>query len=173
MHSHHCDVSIYFRVTWHNVYRSLSTKSLVMLRTIWAYLIYTWGGLHRYFGNKSHILDEHRSAVHYFSQAYEIDPTFRRARLARGVLLGRELGQINEALSDFNALIREDAHYGEAVFNRAMLFQQIGNYKAALADLEAYLALPEEPNDFQVEARRLAVLLRELLDEKKNLNEGM
>ena len=137
-----------------------------MLRTIWAYLVYTWGGLHRYFGNKSHIPGEHWSAVHYFSKAYEIDPTFRRARLARGVLLGRELGRINEALSDFNALIREDADYGEAVFNRAMLFQQMGNYKAALADLKIYLSLPEEPNDFHEEATRLVVLLQALLDEK-------
>ncbi|MCZ7674507.1 MAG: hypothetical protein M5U34_48965 [Chloroflexi bacterium] len=55
-----------------------------MLRFLWAYLVYTWGGLHRLFGNKNSMRSEHEAAVHYFSKAYEIDPTFQRVRLERG-----------------------------------------------------------------------------------------
>ena len=135
-----------------------------MLRFIWAYLVYTWGGLHRLFGNKNNLRHEHEAAVRYFSRAYEIDPTFRRARLERGTLLWRELSRSQEALADFDALIEEDAGYGPALFLRALVAQEHGRYQDALDDLDAYLALPE-PESYWDEARRVATLLRELLQE--------
>ena len=96
-----------------------------MLRFLWAYLVYTWGGLHRYFGNQNAMRSEHEAAVRYFTKAYEIDPTFLRVRLERGVLLFRELGRTDEALADFDALVEEDPIYAApALFNRAMLAQQ-------------------------------------------------
>ena len=91
-----------------------------MLRFLWAYLVYTWGGLHRYFGNQNAMRSEHEAAVRYFTKAYEIDPTFLRVRLERGVLLFRELGRTDEALADFDALVEEDPIYAApALFNRA------------------------------------------------------
>jgi len=134
-----------------------------MLKTIWAYLVYTWGGLHRYFGNHSHIQREHEMAVSYFARAYTIAPDYRQARLARGILLSRELQRYDEALIEFNWLLARDETDGKAMLNRAMLYQQIGNFGAALADFEAYAALGGEHVD---EAERTAVILRELLAEK-------
>jgi tetratricopeptide (TPR) repeat protein len=132
-----------------------------MLRFLWAYLVYTWGGLHRYFGNKNSMRSEHEAAIRYFSKAYEIDPTFRRVRLERGVLLFRELGRMDEAQADFDALLAEDAEYGPALFNRAMLAQQNGRYPEALTDLEAYLSLDDY--EYRREADLLAGLLRAML----------
>lgn len=134
-----------------------------MFRFILAWLVYTWGGLHRYFGIKNNIRAEHEAAVRYFTRAYQIDPTFYQARLARAVLLWRELGRLNEALGDLNALIAADPTYGPALFNRAIVAQASGRYKAALADLEAYLALPDA--DYAGEAGRMAALLREILND--------
>jgi len=134
-----------------------------MLSTVWAYLVYTWGGLHRYFGNQSHIRSEHETAVSYFARAYTIAPDYRQARLARGVLLSRELGRYDEALAEFNWLLARDAADGEAMLNRAMVYQQIGDFEAALADFEAYAAQGGVHVD---EAERTAVILRELLAEK-------
>ena len=139
-----------------------------MLRNIWAYIVYTWGGLHRYFGNKNHILMEHKLAVLYFSKAYEINPDFRQARLARAVILFRELNQINEALADFNALLAQDPQDGDVLFNRGLLYQQISNYKMALADFDAYLALPE-PQLYWEEVGRTAVVLRDIIEERKRM----
>ena len=134
-----------------------------MLNTVWAYLVYTWGGLHRYFGNHSHIRSEHETAVSYFARAYTIAPDYRQARLARGVLLSRELGRYDEALAEFNWLLARDDADGEARLNRAMLYQQIGDFEAALADFEAYATQGGAHVD---EARKTAVILRELLAEK-------
>lgn len=133
-----------------------------MLRFLWAYLVYTWGGLHRYFGNKNAMRNEHEAAVRYFSKAYDIDPTFQRVRLERGVLLFRELGRIEEAQADFDALLAEDPEYAPALFNRALLAQQNGRYQDALRDLEAYNTL--NPTEYQKETAHLIRLLRDLLD---------
>lgn len=133
-----------------------------MLRFLWAYLVYTWGGLHRYFGNQNAMRSEHEAAVRYFTKAYEIDPSFLRVRLERGVLLFRELGRMDEALADFNALVEEDPIYAApALFNRAMLAQQNGRYQDALNDLEAYIAL--SPRDYLQETQHLLVVLRSLI----------
>ena len=133
-----------------------------MLRFLWAYLVYTWGGLHRYFGNQNAMRSEHEAAVRYFTKAYEIDPTFLRVRLERGVLLFRELGRPEEALADFDALVGEDPFYAApALFNRALLAQQDGRYPDAIHDLETFLALA--PRQYLQEANHLLVVLRTLV----------
>ncbi|MFQ5399439.1 MAG: hypothetical protein ACE5E7_07560 [Anaerolineae bacterium] len=133
-----------------------------MIRFLWAWLVYNWGGLHRYFGIKNNLRREHEAAVHYFGHAYRMDPTFRRARLERGILLWRELGRLEEAQADFDALLAEDPAYGPALLNRALVAQESGRYRDALRDLEAYLALPEK-EPYWAEASRTAALLRALL----------
>jgi tetratricopeptide (TPR) repeat protein len=134
-----------------------------MLRFIYAWLVYTWGGLHRYFGNQNSMRSEHERAVHYFTRAYEIDPDFRQARLARAILYFRELGRSQEALADFNALLADDPTYAEALLNRAMLAQEHGRYQDALDDLQAYLQLA--PDQHLIEVQRMAATLQALLDE--------
>ncbi len=134
-----------------------------MLKFIWSWMLYTWGGLHRYFGNKNSLSREHDLAAHYFARAYGVDPTFREARLQRAVLLGRELGRTDEALAEFDALLADDGAYKSALLNRGLLLQDNGRFQAALADIEAYLQLPE-PDSFQEEAVRIADLLREIID---------
>ncbi len=134
-----------------------------MFRLIWSYLIYTWGGLHRYFGIQNGMKNEFERAVHYFSRAYEIDSSFKRARRERGILLWRELRRFDEALQDFNALLQEDPADAEALFNRAMTHQEIGRSQAALDDFAAYLLLPAAQN--RDEARRMMALIQSLLAE--------
>lgn len=133
-----------------------------MWRVIRAYLLYTWGGLHRYFGNLNNLPREHERAVHYFTRAYDVNPAMREARLARAVILWRELERIKEALLDFDALIQEDPAYGAALLNRALVYQQAGDYQRALDDLESYLALPPD-RDYRDLAERIEPLLRDLV----------
>lgn len=133
-----------------------------MLRTIYAWLIYTWGGLHRYFGNRSNMRSEHEKAVRYFSRAYRIDPTFSQARLARAVLLWRELGRLEEARQDLDALLAAQPNYAEALINRAMVAQEDGRFQDARVDLEAYLRQPH--TDYAHEAARILAVLREITE---------
>jgi tetratricopeptide (TPR) repeat protein len=132
------------------------------MRFLWAWLLYTWGGLHRYFGIQNSIVREHERAIHYFSRAYEVDPTFRAARLHRGILLGRELGRIEEAIADFDALLAEDPTYNLALFNRGMMWLENGRFPQALTDMEAYLTLADPSDENWPDAQRIVRLLQDL-----------
>ncbi len=135
------------------------------MRFLWAWLLYTWGGLHRYFGIQNSMAREHERAIHYFSRAYDVDPTFRAARLHRGILLGRELGRIEEAIADFDALLAEDPTYNLALFNRGMMWLENGRFPQALADITAYLELADPSDENWPDAQRIVGLLRDLEQE--------
>jgi tetratricopeptide (TPR) repeat protein len=72
------------------------------------------------------------------------------------------MGCHEEALADFDALLEEDPDYGEALLNRAMIAQERGQYSEALADLEAYLALSNENDEYWSIASRTVILLRDI-----------
>lgn len=132
------------------------------MRFAWAWLLYTWGGMHRYFGIQNSLAREYERAIHYFSRAYDVDPTFRAARLHRGILLGRELGRISEAIADFDALLEEDPTYNLALFNRAMMWMENGRFSQALEDMEAYLELSDATDENWEDANRIVRLLRDI-----------
>ena len=136
-----------------------------MFRLLLARLYFMWGSLHRNFGNKSSFQREHRHAVRRFTQAVELDPHLHEARLSRGIVLFREMGRLDQALADFDALLEDDPHYAPALLNRALLAQERGHYAAALDDLEHYLALPVEDKEYYRMATRTAAMLREIVAE--------
>lgn len=136
-----------------------------MFRLLLARLYFMWGSLHRNFGNRSSFQREHRHAIRRFTQAIELDPHLREARLSRGIILFREMGRLDQALADFDALLEEDPHYGPALLNRALLAQEQGRYATALHDLDRYLALPAEDGEYYRMAARTADLLREIVAE--------
>lgn len=136
-----------------------------MYRTILARIYYMWGSLHRNFGNQSSFIREHRSAIHRFTQAYQMDPSLRKARLDRGIIFYREMGMLDEAMDDFDALLDEDPTYSPALLNRAMVYQERGLYAEALSDLEAYLDLPMEDEGYWQIASRTTDLLKAVIAE--------
>lgn len=137
-----------------------------MWRVIKSYLLYTWGGLHRYFGNHNNMPGEHKRAIHYFTRAYEVNPNMQEALLARAIILWREMERIGEALIDLDALIAVDPDYGAALLNRALLYQQTGSYERALADLQQYLSLPRD-DEYRDLAERMEPLLRDLVEDER------
>ena len=136
---------------------------MIFFRLLLARIYYLWGSLHRNFGNQNGFRREQEAAVKRFSQAYALDPNLREARLDRGILYWREMGQIEAALADFNALLEKDPAYGPALLNRGMVAYESGRYADALADMEAYLQLPKEDGEYWLIAERTAGLLRELV----------
>ena len=138
-----------------------------MFRFFLAYLIYSYGGMYRLVGNRYNMSEAHQMAVRLFSWAYQIDTSYRKARLDRGVLYWRELGKVKEALADFDALLDEDAEYSAALFNRAMAYQSCGRFPDAIQDLEYYLQLASaKEDDYYLTAQRNLLLLRGLLDDE-------
>lgn len=136
-----------------------------MWKFIYSWMLYTWGGLHRYFGNQNVIRHEFERAVHYFSRAYEVDPTFVNARLQRAVLLSRELGQHEAALVDLNGVLDVEPDNQEALFNRAMTYQTMGQYVEALTDFERFLTRSQPGDGYADEARRITAVLRDIIQD--------
>lgn len=143
---------------------SVTASVYLLLRRLAARIIHMRGSLHRNFGNTSSFSREHRAAFYCFSRAYELDPAFRKARLDRAVLLWRELGEVEGALLDFDAMLAEDPQDQPALLNRAMALQEQGRYRDALTDLEIYLQLPPENAEYTAAAARSAELLRSILE---------
>ncbi|MDT8306253.1 MAG: tetratricopeptide repeat protein [Anaerolineae bacterium] len=128
-----------------------------------AQLLFTWGGLHRYFGNTNGVRHEYERAAHYFDRAYRADPNFDQALLAAAVLRYRELGRVDAAIDDLSGLLAANPAHSSARFYRAMAYQEAGRYQEALQDLQAFLdrAQPGDPNFDS--ALRMAGLLDDLV----------
>lgn len=117
------------------------TPSVVNCFEMWqfyvSYLIYYGGLIYRYVG-------AYQTAAFYFGQAYKIDPSFTRARLDQAILLWRELAQYNQALEYLTLLANqpEQEHLLPDIWlNRAMIYQAQGQFPAAMADLQQFMAL--------------------------------
>jgi tetratricopeptide (TPR) repeat protein len=142
---------------------------MLLFRLLIARFFYLWGSLHRHFGNKSSFRREHHLALRCFEHAVRYDPHLYPARLDRAILLWRELGQVDEALDEFDALLAAEPDYAPALLNRALAAQAAGDYHSALANLERYLELPATAGvdaEYRAIAGRTAALLRELLNEQ-------
>ena len=114
------------------------------------------------------MLSEHERAIHYFSRAYEVDPTFYAARVHKGVLLSREFGRHDEALVEFDAVLQVEPENLKALLNRGLALQANGRFQDAMVDLEKYLALGQSDEywaDTQRIVRSLQALIEELEDE--------
>ena len=130
-----------------------------------AQLLFTWGGLHRYFGNANGIRHEHERAVHYFDRAYRANPGFHEALIAAAVLRYRELGQVGAAIDALTALLLEIPDHNNARFTRAMAYQEAGRYPEALQDLEIFLERAQPADTHYISARRMVALLGDLVEQ--------
>lgn len=129
-----------------------------------AQLLFTWGGLHRYFGNANGVRREFERATHYFDRAYRADPRFHQALLAAAVLRYRELGRVDAAIAALSGLLVELPEHGGARFYRAMAYQEAGRYQEALEDLRAFLSGAHPADANYASAERMATLLGDLVE---------
>ena len=140
------------------------------LRVIWSYCLYTWGGLHRYFGNQNSVTSEYERAVHYFNRSYEVNPKFSYARLQKAIILGRELRRFEESLANFDAYLESEPNDPTALMNKGLVLQEYGRFPEALTCLEQYLSLSEK-DAHHTEIARIANHLREIIDEANTEND--
>lgn len=127
------------------------------MRFYLAWLAYYWGGVHRYFAISNGEMVEFERAAVWFERALGIEPDFRDARYALAAALGRELGRTEEAIIHLNKILHRDPRDGDALLMRAQCRQELGHHEGALADWEAYLALPDQPHH-DIAARMVAHL---------------
>ncbi len=113
------------------------------LRRWWVQRVARWyhlrGEAHRHLGNTHGDVQEHWAAVEDFTRALTLDSTLLQAYVDRGILYWRELGEPQKALCDFNTALATMPRLSEALINRGITYQQLGDDAAALADFRAYL----------------------------------
>jgi tetratricopeptide (TPR) repeat protein len=129
-----------------------------------SHLLFTWGGLHRYFGNANGVRREYERAIHYFDLAYRANPGFHQALIAGAVLRYRELGNADGAIASLSGLLEQSPEHGSARFNRALAYQEAGRYQEALEDLRAFLGQGRPGDENYGAAERLSLLLADLLE---------
>ena len=116
---------------------------ITLLRSRATYLL---AGSYRHFGNKYHLLSEYEHAVEAFGRAIDLDPSFARAYMERGILYWREIDHPRRAILDLTRAYELDPTLIEARFNRGIAHQQLCEYNEAVEDFEAYLAQGDHPH---------------------------
>lgn len=122
---------------------------------------YVLGLTYRFYGVRTGQRRFFERSDRALSRALVFDPAFQAAYYQRGLLYWREMHLSDRAVQDFTAALES---FSEALFMRAMAYEQLGDYQAAAEDLEAFLA--QYPNSKWVNnAARQLELLRAILEE--------
>lgn len=109
-----------------------------------AQFLYNAGTMSRFWGLRYHHKRYFQSAERLFTRALALDDNVHRARLNRGILRYRELGNWKDALADFTALVERGALVEDALFNRGMAHYHGADYHAAASDFERFLEIAPE-----------------------------
>lgn len=123
---------------------------------------FLWRGkVRRHWGIVFNSSVEFARAVELYSRAVKLNPALSVAYLERGILFWRELNQATRAIADFDTALELRPGWPEAFFCRGVAYQTIGNYQAAVQDLDAYLRSGDEA--WRESATRQVALIRSLL----------
>jgi len=106
----------------------------------------------RHMGNAYSNRQEHRAAVANYTRAIVLDPAYAYCYFSRGVLRWRELGEYEEAISDFSMVLELEPDWADALFNRALAYKMSKRNENAVADFEQYLE--KGTDEFWLEATR-------------------
>lgn len=97
---------------------------------------------------------QYKEAMEHINEAISIDPNNYKAWYNRGVVLLRT-GDMQNALQSFNKCLSIN-EYTKALFSRAILYQQIGEYARAFNDVEHVLQKqPENARAYYIKANCL------------------
>ncbi|MEM6269533.1 MAG: hypothetical protein AAF998_08855 [Bacteroidota bacterium] len=80
-----------------------------------------------------------RDALYHFVKAYEYNPQSKMARLEAG-RVRIDLGEYQRAIEDFDRATSLDDHFGEAYFQRARCYSEVGPPEMACRDYRAAYA---------------------------------
>ncbi len=112
-----------------------------------------WGASLCYWGVQTHERALFRAGVGSFGRAIAAWPGMAAAYYRRGLIRGRELGEIAEAQADMTQAIALDGNWPEPYLQRGLFERFHGTPQAALSDLREFLRLGGSPT-WRAEAER-------------------
>jgi tetratricopeptide (TPR) repeat protein len=142
--------------------------SVAFWRRTLAYGWYAWGLSLCYWGIYGAEQAFFRAGIRAFSRAIRIWPQFAGAFYRRGLIRGRELSEPQAGIADLTRAIELDPTWPEPYLQRGLFQRFHGDPRAAIADLERYLALGGDPSWRGEAARQIAALQAELADDAED-----
>ena len=100
-----------------------------------------------YRGLSYSLIGDKQQAIKDYSRAIELNSNLSNARYNRGLILSRDLKQYDEALRDFEELIKRNPRDADALFERGNIYFQKGNKQQALNDYTTAIRLNKQLGD--------------------------
>ncbi|HEU5098668.1 MAG TPA: tetratricopeptide repeat protein [Roseiflexaceae bacterium] len=110
-----------------------------------AYWWYAWGLSWCYWGVRMSSQSFFRAGIRSFSRTLRLWPAFAPGYYRRGLIRGRELNQHAAAIEDLSRAIELDPQWPEPYLQRGLFQRFHGDSRAALADLQRYVELSDDP----------------------------
>ena len=140
------------------------TDTVALWRRALAYCWYAWGLSWCYWGIRSANRSFFRAGIRAFDRSLRLWPGFAQAYYRRGLIRGRELGDQPGALGDMARAIELAPGWADPYLQRGLFERFHGDQRAAIADLEHYLALGSD-SFWRGEAERQLAMIRAELRE--------
>jgi regulator of sirC expression with transglutaminase-like and TPR domain len=94
---------------------------------------------HRHFGNQYGDKESYWNAIGDLTHALQLHTGNVEALVMRGTIYWRELDHADRAVRDLTEAIERDPARWDALFNRALARQQVGDLAGAVIDLQRYV----------------------------------
>ncbi|MDJ0600849.1 MAG: tetratricopeptide repeat-containing serine protease family protein [Crocosphaera sp.] len=92
-------------------------------------------------------IEDKQKAVNDYSTAIRLDNNLLSARYNRGLIFARDFGYYDEALKDFEELIKRNPRDADALLQRGNIYFQRGNKQQALNDYTTAISLNKQLGD--------------------------
>jgi tetratricopeptide (TPR) repeat protein len=122
-------------------------------RQVQAYWWYAWGLSWCRWGIYTAEQSFFRAGIRSFDRAIRVWPQFAHGFYRRGFIRGRELGEHRHAIADLSQAIALRPDWPDPYLQRGLFQRFHGDLRAALADLQQYVALANDPF-WRTEAQR-------------------
>jgi tetratricopeptide (TPR) repeat protein len=129
-----------------------------------AYCWYAWGLSWCYWGLRGANQSFFRAGIRSFDRAIRIWPQFADGFYRRGLIRGRELSDHRAGIADLTRAIELAPTWPEPYLQRGLFQRFHGDQRAALSDLQQYVALAYDPF-WRGEAERQIAMIQAEIDE--------
>ena len=128
-----------------------------------AYWCYAWGLSWCAWGIRTASPALFRAGIRSFDRALRLWPAFARGYYRRGLIRGRELNEHAAGIADMGRAIAIDPQWPAPYLQRGLFERFHGDLRAALADLQQYVAISDDPF-WRGEAERQIAMIQADLD---------
>jgi hypothetical protein len=128
-----------------------------------AYWCYAWGLSWCAWGIRTTNQSFFRAGIRSFDRALQLWPAFARSYYRRGLIRGRELNDPVAGIADMGHAIAIDPQWPEPYLQRGLFERFHGDLRTALADLQQYVSISDDPF-WRSEAERQITLIQADLD---------